>query len=82
MQTMFYNCKNLTTLDLRNFDTSKVTTMYSMFAYTQNLKPIYVGENWKINEDANVSGMFSGSKTTSVEELCEPGSTEEWCVVN
>ncbi len=31
MTMMFYNCSSLTNLDLRNFDTSKVTNMSNMF---------------------------------------------------
>ena len=82
MSGMFNGCSSLTTLDLRNFDTSKVTNMGAMFFSTINLKPIYIGEKWVINEDVDVTSMFNGSKTKNVEELCEPNSTEEWCVVN
>ena len=31
MENMFYDCKSLTSLDLSNFDTSKVTNMVYMF---------------------------------------------------
>jgi surface protein len=34
---MFYNCNNLTQLDVSNFNTSKVTTMENMFNYCNNL---------------------------------------------
>jgi len=33
MSYMFNDCRNLKTLDLSNFDTSKVTTMSYMFSF-------------------------------------------------
>ena len=40
---MFYNCNNLTSLDLSNFDTSKVTNMNSMLYGCLNLSSIKLG---------------------------------------
>ena len=34
---MFYNCFNLTSLDLSSFDTSNATQMHNMFYYCRNL---------------------------------------------
>ena len=76
---MFQRCSNLTSLDLRSFDTSQIIDMSYMFNYTTNLKPIYIGEKWKIAN--TTTDMFSGSKTENIDQLCEPGSTEEWCIV-
>ena len=40
MSGMFYNCSKLTSLDVSNFDTSKVTNMNRMFNLTSNLQYI------------------------------------------
>ena len=37
MNRMFYNCTSLTSLDLSNYNTSKVTAMLSMFEYCSSL---------------------------------------------
>lgn len=37
MSFMFYNCRNVTSLDLRHFDTSNVTTMRQMFTVCNGL---------------------------------------------
>ena len=53
MNEMFENCTNLTHLDLSNFDTSKVTGMYSMFTSCSQLTTL------------NLSG-FDTSKVTNM----------------
>ena len=40
MKWMFYNCNLLTSLDLSNFDTSKVTDMSNMFSGCRSLEHI------------------------------------------
>jgi len=40
MNGMFYDCTNLSRLDLSNWDTSNVTGMNSMFAYDEKLVEI------------------------------------------
>ena len=80
MVSMFQRCNSLTTLDLRSFDISKVTDMSRMFYNTTNLKPIYIGENWK--KEISIKEIFYGSKTTSVEEMCGPSSTHSYCTIN
>ena len=42
MQAMFAYCRNLTTLDLRGFDTSQVNNMASMFYYCNKLNSLDV----------------------------------------
>lgn len=42
MGSMFNYCRNLTTLDVSNFDTSNVTDMGSMFRYCGNLTTVKV----------------------------------------
>ena len=56
MNRMFYQCKNLTTLDLSSFNTSKVTNMVSMFYSCQKLTTL------------DLSG-FNPSKVTSMESM-------------
>ena len=51
MQTMFMNCKNLTTIPL--LDTSSVTNMYDMFYYCTNLTTI------PLLDTSNVTSMNS-----------------------
>ena len=83
MHDMFGYCKKLSSLDLRSFNTSKVTDMSGLFIGTTILKPIFVGEGWVIGESTITTNMFSNkAKTQSVEELCKPNSTLEWCVIN
>ena len=79
---MFGWFESIEIIEFGDIDTSQVTDMSRMFRATSNLKPIFIGEKWVINESTDVTNMFAESKTTSVEELCEPNSTEEWCVVN
>lgn len=69
MSLMFAGCKNLTTLDLSNFNTQNVTNMKGMFGYydkeedkgyyCSNLETIFVGDDWttKYTEDDN---LFEG----------------------
>ena len=81
MNAMFQRCSSLTSLDIRNFDTSQVTDMSYMFYGTTNLKPIYVGENWKTATTTDY--MFGGTALTkSVSEMCEPNSTHSYCTLN
>jgi len=46
------------TLDLSNFDTSKVTTMFHMFNGCRNLKTIYVNNSFITSSVTNSDGMF------------------------
>ncbi len=50
MRAMFYQCRNLSSLDLSGFDTRKVTDMNGMFASCSTLESIFVSEQW--NTDA------------------------------
>ena len=73
MKLMFYNCSELTALDLSNFDTSNVTNMGGMFAVGE----ILTGDsalaaldlsNFDTSKVTNMSSMFFGcSKLTSLD---------------
>ncbi|EME3506700.1 BspA family leucine-rich repeat surface protein, partial [Enterococcus faecium] len=54
----FASKRRLTTMDLSNLDTSKVTTMYQMFTSCKNLTRLDVS-NWDTSNVTNMSGMFS-----------------------
>jgi surface protein len=54
MDSMFYDCNKLTSLDLSNFDTSNVTYMSTMFYGCKNLTSLNVS-NWNTS---NVSTMY------------------------
>ena len=42
---MFFGCENLETLDISNFDISKVEDMNSMFRRCSNLTTLDLGKN-------------------------------------
>ena len=46
------------TLDLSNFNTSKVTSMGQMFRQDTKLKTIYVSDLWDTSKVTNSSSMF------------------------
>ena len=62
MYGMFYNCSNLTSLDLSGFDTSKVTDMSSMFftsSYTNKLTSIDLS-SFDTSQVTSMADMFCG----------------------
>lgn len=66
MDSMFYGCSNLTSLNLSNFDTSNVTIIYNMFYGCSNLTTIYVseydsttGKGWTTVNVTDSSNMFN-----------------------
>ena len=66
MESMFYNCKNLTTIPLLN--TSKVTNMYRMFNGCTNLTEIPSLNTSKVT---NISGMFYNCKNLTTIPLLD-----------
>ena len=64
MDFMFSDCTSLESLDVRNFDTSKVTDMSYMFYGCKNLNTVYAGKGW--TTAANASGMFDGCPAKGV----------------
>ena len=65
MRQMFQDCKSLTELNLCSFDTRKVTDFWGTFAYTTNLKKVFVGPNWA-TASADTTNMFAYSGVSSV----------------
>lgn len=55
MNSMFYGCDGLTTLDVNSFDVSKVTNSTGMFRACHNLTTIYCDSTWQI---ATSDAMF------------------------
>ena len=58
-RSMFYWMSNLTSLDLSNFDTSKVTNMQGMFEYMRNLTALNLS-NFNTSNVTDMGGMFCG----------------------
>ena len=65
MSYMFIACSKLTSLKLCSFDTSKVTTMNSMFYGTSKLAKVYVGPKWT-TANATTTNMFTRSGVSAV----------------
>ncbi len=67
MSKMFHNCSSLINLDLSNFDTRNVTSMYAMFCMwdnnnflQNNLNFIIFGKNFITSNVINMKSMFAG----------------------
>ena len=58
MYCMFYECENLTQLDVSGFDTSQVTDMGAMFAKCKSLTQLDVS-GFDTSRVTNMSGMFN-----------------------
>ena len=60
MNHMFYRCSSLASLDLSNFDTSKVSDMSYMFANCNNLKFLDIsGFNEENKETSTYDNFFN-----------------------
>lgn len=57
MYRMFYNCRNLTSLDLHTFDTGKVTDMRMAFFLCTSLRTINIS-SWNTSKVTNMQSMF------------------------
>ena len=56
---MFQECRSLTTLDARNINTPKATSLYCMFEGCDNLHTIYGIENWDVSNVTNMRAVFN-----------------------
>ena len=68
MVQMFYNCSNLITLDVSNFDTSQVTNMGNMFYSCYSLKTLDVS-NFDTSKVTDMSYMFSNCQNLTTLDL-------------
>ena len=48
---MFFDCRNATTIDISNLDTSYVEDSVGMFMLCNKLTTVYVNEDWCIEAD-------------------------------
>ena len=60
MDKMFYQCSNLSSLDLSNFNTEKVTDMYEMFRKCSALTTIFASEKFVTGQVTEGRDMFFG----------------------
>ena len=58
MSYMFWNCKNLSSLDLTNFNTTKVENMFGMFFFCEKLSSLVLS-NFNTANVTDMSNMFS-----------------------
>ena len=57
MSHMFSECNKLKKIDVRNFDTSKVTSFEFMFSFCESLGELDVSR-WNTANCENMKGMF------------------------
>ena len=65
MSHMFWNCRNLSSLDLTNFNTAKVTNMFAMFNGCENLSSLTLSESFNTANVTDMSNMFYLCKNLS-----------------
>ena len=75
MSLMFSGCESLEYLDLSNFDTSNDENMIGMFSSCSKLKEIKGINNFKINKNCLIDGIFDGCDeldylTISYNKIC------------
>ena len=58
MNSMFYNCSNVTELDLSNFNTDKVTSMATMFWGCGSIESLDIS-SFNMSNVTNVNNMFA-----------------------
>ena len=65
MNGMFLGCKSLTTLDVSEWDTSKVTNLGTMFNGCSSLTTLDVS-NFNTSNVTNMNGMFNGCSSLTI----------------
>lgn len=58
MRAVFWNCKNIKSLDLSKWDTSNVTTMQGMFNWMTACQSINFGDNFDMSKVTDIQKMF------------------------
>ena len=66
---MFYDCSELTTIDVSNFDTNNVTDMRKMFKDCNGLTNISGLENLNTSKVTDMSDMFNGCSNLTTIDL-------------
>ena len=62
MQSMFYKCESLTSLNLSSFNTSKVTNMHTMFCFCKSLTSLNLS-TFDTRNVTDMSGMIGGCES-------------------
>ncbi|MBQ6208635.1 MAG: BspA family leucine-rich repeat surface protein [Prevotella sp.] len=68
MEAMFYNCSQLTSLDLDKFNTSNVTTMNNMFNGCSSLESLDVSK-FNTSNVTTMNSMFSGCSGLAILDI-------------
>lgn len=75
---MFNLCSKLTSLDISNIDTSKVTNMNWTFSNLNALKTLHIGKNFAFVGTAyGLNGMWMNSENEEFDATEIPNNTEE-----
>ncbi|MBR5102905.1 MAG: BspA family leucine-rich repeat surface protein, partial [Muribaculaceae bacterium] len=72
---MFYNCNNLTNLDLTGLNTQNVTSMLDMFGGCRKLTKLDLGA-FSTAKVTDMTGMFSGCTALTTIEITDLWTTE------
>ena len=70
LSLIFYDCENLTTLDLIKWDVSNVKDMYGTFTNCYNLQTLK-NSNWKVSNVENMNNMFCSCQTLQTLDISE-----------
>ena len=76
MSALFYNCSNLTSLDVSNFDTENVTNMSYMFDNCSNLTSLDLS-NFNTLNVTDMKSMFSGCSNIESIYVSDAWNTEK-----
>ena len=69
MESMFLDCKELTYLNLYNFNTSKVTNFNAMFGFCNKLENIYGLENFDTRNITKMESIFNSCNSLKYLDL-------------
>ena len=72
---LFYNCKDILSIDLSNFNSSKITTMNSMFSGCSSLESVNFG-NFDTTSSKNMISMFKNCQSLTSLNLSNFNTTQ------